>query len=93
LDKLLNDLRVSHPERVTEVCLQPLQVPHVAELLIDSFRCDRAVAMPFAHLLVARTLGKSVDTAARGCSAALCVCFVDGRRKPLITFCFFVRAS
>jgi predicted ATPase len=86
LDKLLSDLRVSHPERVTEVCLQPLQVPHVADLLIDSFRCDRAAAMSFAHLLVARTLGKSVYTAGRSCSA-LCAPSMDDA-QPLTTFVF-----
>jgi predicted ATPase len=57
LSKLLDDVRTNQPSQLIEVVLKPLAVPHVVELLVDSFRCTEAAALPFAQLLVAKTQG------------------------------------
>jgi hypothetical protein len=57
LHKLLDDMRNTKPSQLTEMRLKPLAVPHVIELLRDSFRCTEAAALPFAQLLIAKTQG------------------------------------
>jgi predicted ATPase len=51
LAKLIEEVKETLPQQVTEVKLKPLAVSHIAELLVDSFRCTEQAALPFANVL------------------------------------------
>jgi len=57
LSRLIAEARADHSERVTAVCLQALSTAHIAQLLVDSFRCEAETAAQLAQLLASRTQG------------------------------------
>ena len=57
LTRVINEIKESDPERVTEVCLQPLAAVDIQHMLIDSFRCEQEPAAQLAQILLHRTQG------------------------------------